>query len=210
MAGFFFCLKEGNLLTIYSGRHGMNAKPLLLLIFFTAMAITAGTTGLHAAPIYKTVDEHGNVTFTDSPPADQESEKVELRPINTQQATLPPPKPEITSSKQTQDPKSEEVPYTVSRLVEPLEGSTVPTGQRDVPVRLNLVPPLQEGHSVVFYHNESAENPPGTSTHITLRNLIRGEHTIYAEIWDANSKIKAKSQKVTFYVQRYHPKMGKK
>ena len=193
----------------------MNAKPLLLLMFLAAMAMTLGTAGLRAAPIYKTVDEHGNVTFTDSPPADQESEKVELRPINTQQATLPPSKSEITSGKRKQDPKAEEklaeeVPYTVSRLVEPLEGSTVPTGQLDVPVRLNLVPPLQKGHSVVFYHNESAENPPGTSTHITLRNLIRGEHTIYAEIWDANSKIKAKSQKVTFYVQRYHPKMGKK
>lgn len=192
----------------------MPAKTLFLLMFSAVLATTAGIAGLHAATIYKTVDADGNVTFTDSPPADQESEKIELRPINTQSATLP-PKPEITAGKQkpastAEEEQVQEVPYTVSRLVQPLQDSTVPTGQMEVAVKMNLVPTLQAGHSIVFYHNESAENPPGKSTGITLRNLSRGEHTVYAEVWDANSKIKAKTQKVTFYVQRYHPKMGKK
>lgn len=192
----------------------MPNKVLFSLMIFLVSAATVTTVNVHATPIYKTVDEEGNVTFTDSPPANQESEKVELRPINTQRATPPPPKPEAANAKTRESDYEEEqaatTPYTVNRLVRPLEGSTVPTGQLEVPVRMNLVPALQEGHSIVFYHNESAENPPGRSTSTTLRNLTRGQHTIYAEVWDAHGKVVAKTQKVTFYVQRYHPKMGKK
>ncbi len=194
----------------------MPDKLLFSLIFFLATTITLTAANLSATPIYKTVDEEGNVRFTDiPPPSNQKSEKVELRPINTHRATLPPPKPEPANIKQTRESGAEEepveaVPYTVSRLVQPLEGSTIPTGQLDAPVQLSLVPPLQAGHSIVFYHNGDVESPPGISTGTVLHNLTRGQHTIHAEIWDADSRVVAKTQTVTFYVQRYHPKMGEK
>lgn len=45
----------------------------LLLVLFSANLFAQNTT------LYKTVDEDGNVTFTDTPPADSDAEQIEIR-----------------------------------------------------------------------------------------------------------------------------------
>ena len=67
----------------------MMLKTLLLVSTLTVAQ------GLMAQQIFRTTDEHGNVIFTDKPPASSTTtEEVELPPTNTTPATPIPPRPE--------------------------------------------------------------------------------------------------------------------
>lgn len=56
----------------------IRAPAILLLLFGLLLPLTAGCAGL-----YKWVDEHGRVHFSDTPPAQGGAEQVELGKLNT-------------------------------------------------------------------------------------------------------------------------------
>lgn len=59
----------------------MYRRLIATCLIFSSCAITA----TYAAPMYKVVDEHGNVTYTDQPPSDpnaKTSTPVESKPMN--------------------------------------------------------------------------------------------------------------------------------
>nr|MDT0253280.1 DUF4124 domain-containing protein [Endozoicomonas sp.] len=49
--------------------------------FFLVVVLPFVFADMTVAAIYKAIDKDGNITFTDSRPVDQPSEKVKLRPI---------------------------------------------------------------------------------------------------------------------------------
>lgn len=189
----------------------MNKTRLLTIACVIAVVPLVDITGVSAGAVYKTVDEQGNVTFTDNPPADSDSRPIKIRPINTQVSTVPPSpagtgtvsKGEIAEEKP--DEEAKEVPYSVSFITQPSDQSTVPPGQTEVAVQISLKPPLQAGHVVKFFHNGQA-SAPVTHTQFTLTNLIRGEHKVRAQVFGADGSRKAETQTITFYVKRYRPR----
>lgn len=75
-------------------------KPLHIL---SALLLAFGMSTTAYSEIYKTVDENGNVVFTDNPKGN-EAEEVQLPEVNTQPATritikLSPPKEEEATDK---------------------------------------------------------------------------------------------------------------
>ncbi len=187
----------------------MDISPRLLRILLTAsltatLVAARSTVAADTTPMYRVIDEQGRVTYTDSPPANSTSEPIKLSPINTQPAAITP---------QTKQPEQVVgAAYSVSRITQPAQNATIPPGQLDVIVQIELEPQLQSGHLVKLYHNGRLYGTPTSASSFSLTSLIRGQHQLQAEIIDADGNIKATTQTVVFHVKRtsaQHPKAQK-
>ena len=180
----------------------MNMTRLFAIVFLTTSLTSAYVGKTNAGPVFKEIDDQGNVTFTDRPSETGNSTKVEIGPVNTQKAVTPPAPPE---KPEKPEDEPEEVDYSSARITQPANNSTVPPGQLNVIVQIGLSPQLQAGHLVRLYHNGRRHGTPTSATSFSLTNLNRGEHQVRAEIIGSNGKIKSKTQVVTFFVKRYNP-----
>ncbi len=150
------------------------------------------------AEVYKIVDEQGNTTYTDAPPAkNQAHEKVELKPINRQ----PPVEVQNRSRSSNATAAEEPVNFQVT-LIAPAEGTQVPPGQRNLTVAAQVQPAMSDGHSLQFIMNGEPLNQPGSSTSWTIEEIYRGEHRISAQVLDPDGRVVATSAPVTVYVHR--------
>lgn len=165
----------------------------------TVMASLWAATTTHAplAEIYKSVDENGNVIFTDSP-KHKSAKPVDLPTINTQPATpitikLSPPKDEEVAS--------EDAEYSIA-MTAPTDETTVTRGQLTLASSISLKPSLQDGHKIQFFLDGLKRGPASTSTSYTYQDLYRGTHTIYAAVVNKKGKIIKQSEPITIYVHR--------
>jgi hypothetical protein len=173
----------------------------LLILFPVVVAVATIVSNSSAEPIYRVVDEQGRVIYTDSPPSHEKSEQIKLPKTNTQPAVVPRPQLDKGTSIATSDAR-----YSTIAITQPVENATIPPGQLDVIIQIELVPQLQPGHLIKLYHNNVPIGMPEAATSYSLGNLFRGQHQVRAEILNANGKMVAKTQTVTFHVKRYRPK----
>ena len=149
-----------------------------------------------AAQVYRTVDEKGNVKYTDQPPAnDTSAEELTLPSINTQPA-LAPKKPARNSQK-------EEVSYKEVVILSPAQDSTIPPGQLEVVVQVYLEPALRSGHRVQLLHNGQPHGPAVPATSFVIDSLIRGKHTLQAQVVDGSDNQLGQSDIITIHVKRH-------
>jgi hypothetical protein len=136
------------------------------------------------ADVYKTVDKYGRVIYTDKP-ASEKAEKLELRDINT----LPSPPPQglpQSAPVSTISTQSAITDYQLS-IMSPRSDVTIPVGQRDLAIAINLQPALGDGHLLVYFMNgELLEET--TMTNIIVKDVPRGTHTLVVEAIDANGR----------------------
>ena len=87
MASYFWAGSSAARTASAKVRAVTRTPPILLLVSLLA-------TSAAAQEIFRTTDEHGNVVFTDQPPAGSATgERIELQQTNTTPATPVPPKP---------------------------------------------------------------------------------------------------------------------
>jgi hypothetical protein len=135
-----------------------------------------------AADVYKTVDKDGNIKYTDKPQADK-AEKVELREINTVPGAEPLPQSEPATSFTSQQA---EFSYKLG-IISPRSEVTIPVGQRDLAIAINLTPALQQGHLLVYFMNgELLEET--TMNNIIVKDVPRGTHTLVVEAIDESGR----------------------
>ena len=163
------------------------------------ISLTLLTNPLIAGEVYRVVGDDGQVTFTDSPPANAKAETVDLPVINI--AT-----PSTSAKKEDEDGNEsteEEIAYTSARIIQPGSNATIPPGQLEVVVQLALKPSLQSGHQVQLYLDGRKVGSPTASTTFTITNLDRGSRKVKAEILGTDKKPKAKTQTVTIHVKQH-------
>lgn len=149
-------------------------RNLLIAIVFLAP--------LAAADVYKTVDKHGNVKYTDKP-ATEKAEKVELRTINTVPGAQPLPQSTPVDS---YDSQPAALNYNIA-IMSPRSDVTIPVGQRDLAIAVTLNPGLQQGHLLVYFMNgELLEET--TMNNIIVKDVPRGTHTLVVEAIDSNGQ----------------------
>ena len=151
-----------------------------------------------AADIYKTVDEDGNIHFTDNPKAEK-AEAVKLKSINTQPAVIPrdqrdsadntPEKPEATNN------------YQLS-IEHPADGSLLTQGQQTLNVSVAISPALDSAHRLQATLNGAPFGPSSRSTSLELNGFYRGTHQLAVQVVNKKGKVLAKSKAVTLHVQR--------
>ncbi len=135
-----------------------------------------------AADVYKTVDKDGNIKYTDKP-STEKAEKLELREINTVPGAQPLPQSDPVDSYNSQPAA---LNYQIG-IISPRSDVTIPVGQRDLAIAINLNPALQQGHLLVYFMNgELLEET--TMNNIIVKDVPRGTHTLVVEAIDANGR----------------------
>jgi len=181
----------------------MTHKTLLLVLIAFAMAISAGPT---TAEVYKTVDEDGNVTYTDQPPKDG-SKPMELAPISVIEAPTY-EKATDSDNKGTDGEAGKEMSlrdlrkqYRDFAIVSPQSEESVWHPEQDTTIAWNVGNQLLDGMQVTISVNGKTQ-PSTTERSIPVPGLDRGEHTITAVLKDAGNRTIATAEPVTFFVRR--------
>ena len=174
-------------------------KHLLILLLCTLLGITA------SAQVYRVVDEHGNVTYTDRPPEDN-AEPVELGPTNT----APPPATDLypTPPPKAAGDEDKESGYQVA-ITAPANETIIPRGPGNFSVSASVNPALGRGHRLQLLLDGQPRQEPQTGTSWALTNVYRGEHSITVAVVDGDGQQLATSEPVTVFVFRPSSKFRK-
>lgn len=151
--------------------------------------------------VYKTTDKYGNVIYSDAPiptREDETTEKVRVREPNTMPATER--QPVQRRSPEPEDPASEHPDYNVS-IVSPTHESTVPPGQRDLIIAVSTDHPLRKGARFAYYMNGELLGRE-TVNNYSIREIIRGAHTLEVKVESREGEVISSSEPVTVFVRR--------
>lgn len=154
------------------------------------------------AAIYKTIDENGNVVYSDSRPAGQNSKEVDLKPITP----MPALSPQKNSQKKPSEPKSSKYYYSELKVIDPANGATI-RNEGNFTVRIQVSPKLATSHRVRLLLDGKKVDKPKRSLRFTLLNIDRGSHDLKVEIIDSRGRLIQSSANSKVYVQRtiYRP-----
>ncbi len=149
----------------------------------------------HGADVYRSTGEYGEPVYSDEPQPG--STKVDVPPITiipSVPVTQPPRAPSATA------PSAEG--YQRFAIVSPSADAAIRDNAGNVHVGLSLSPGLQAGDRIRIYLDGSAWGDPFRSTSMTLTNVSRGSHTLQAAVVDETGAEIARTDTVTFHVQR--------
>lgn len=146
--------------------------------------------------VYKTEDAQGRPVYSDRPGNNNgKEERVKLPPVNAMPAEDVP-----RQRRPNRQQEQQAVNYSV-RIVSPGNDSSVPPGQRDLTVSVNLEPALKQNHSLIFYMDderlEQTRNPS-----LTIEEIFRGSHTLEVEVVDEQGQVLGASEPVVVHVHR--------
>jgi hypothetical protein len=133
---------------------------------------------LSAETVYKTVDEDGNVIFTDKP--SEKAEEIKIQELDT--ITNPNPSRYKPSSKHPEDTSSK---YESLVVTSPENGSGFRNNEGNVSISLSIEPSLRSGHKIIILMDGKEV---GFSSSVSIQNVERGTHSISAKVVDRNGK----------------------
>lgn len=170
-----------------------------VLLAMPLVAVAASQENEEAGAIYKVVGPDGQVSFSDTPPANGNSEKVDLAPINIQPIALPRQLPTRKLSPKSDD---EELGPVSIRIVSPINEATIPPGQTLIALQVDVAPKYPEGAS--FYAVIDGQRWQGSSAgnSLDISALVRGTHTLKAVLLGPKGQVLAQSQTITVHVKR--------
>ncbi len=174
-------------------------RALLALSVIAALGLPA------QAEIYKTVDEHGNVVFTDIPPRedDENAEQIIIENPNSfaVDEAIPNANEWIVESEEGEE---EEPPfsYLALEIVSPADDEPVRENAGNITIVTNVNPRLQRGH-VARLLMDGTVVQEGSRASFDLANVDRGTHTITVEIVDESGQVLIRSNQSTFHMLRY-------
>jgi hypothetical protein len=151
-----------------------------------------------AQEIFRTTDEHGNVVFTDQPPAGvAEGERIELQQTNTTPATPLPPK-----TKPEQPAAEAETPGFEVAITAPPNETTIAMGPGNFSVTAGVQPALTGGAMLQLYVGGAPWGEPQQANSWDLTNVFRGAHDLTVAVVDEEGQQLAESEPVRVYVLR--------
>lgn len=174
-------------------------KLLLLTGFMLALAASSVTAGA----IYKSVDEEGNVTFSDEPSPGAEQIKKKEVPTVPSRA----PKVDFSSGNDTDKEKEAAGVYRAIAIVSPQHDTAVRENSGKLSVSVAIEPALAETHEVVLYMDgQPAARSP--SPVFQFSNIDRGTHTLTAAVVNSDGDELIRSETISFTLLRHstqHP-----
>ncbi|MET0067136.1 MAG: DUF4124 domain-containing protein [Candidatus Thiodiazotropha sp.] len=159
---------------------------VLLSIFLLAQP-------LFARDVYKWVTEDGEVIYSENYRPGAESIRVHddkrKARVNTDQLNE---NPDAATAGD----------YTDFAIVQPANNETLRSADASVSVGISLSPPLAEGHEIYLYVDGSQLKTPIKTTQLVLQNLLRGSHTLKAEIRDETGEVLGQTAGVNFNLRQ--------
>jgi hypothetical protein len=174
-----------------------------LILITMLLAFAAGPL---MAQVYKTVDENGNVTYTDQPPADG-SKPIKLRPISVIEAPTYEKAPEADEESATGEESKEMTlkdlrkTYKDFSIIAPQPEETIWNPEEFISVAWRVGYQLQPGMTVtVFVDGTQYAKTTDPVVQVDMRD--RGEHKVTAELKDARNRRIATAEPVVFYIMQ--------
>ena len=165
----------------------MNIRYLPAVLLFLVLAT-------QAAPVYKHVDEQGQVTYSDKP-VDEGDQPVTLKPVSVIPGRPVARKPEPAA------PATETTPVRYElEWLKPLNEQTLRNIGGKLEVDLKLKPGLPAGHRVELWL-DGVKKGEWEGVPVTLTEVWRGTHSLEARLVDAQGKALARSA-ITIYVHQ--------
>ncbi len=162
----------------------------LLLAFATSTALIISPYA--SAEVYKTVDDHGNVIYTDK--ESDKAETIELRPIQTI------PAPSVHPEKKARVRKSTANIYTSVTITSPGE-QEVFRNPDEITVTVQVDPALGAGHRYRLLVNGKVHGENQKPSFI-LKHPERGALVLKAEVINARGKVLISGEPRTIFVHR--------
>jgi len=180
--------------------HGPAVAAGIAAVVFCFLAVSAG------AQVYKVVDEDGNVTYTDQAPPGG-AEPMELPDLSVVDTDYVAP-PATSDSQPAQDaapaeptPRELRKMYSDFKITRPMPEETFWGTANQVVVSWGSSKPLEDGMTVKVYVDGTLQS--GDQGGMLALTLDRGEHTVYAELFDARGRRVVTSGSVTFFVKQH-------
>ncbi len=168
-------------------------KGIVIAAIILLVSATAG------AAVYKTVDQNGNVVYTDDPAG--HGEPVKLPPLST----VPPPKYLTTpATSAAPAPQSAPAAYRELLITAPTQDETLRNNPGNVEVKARLSPQLDaaSGDRLQYFLDGKAFGDPSVSEQLLIPNLDRGAHTVSVAVVSPSGKPLKRSDSVRFYLHR--------
>jgi len=161
-----------------------------------ALCLVLASGAVQAQSVYKVIQRDGSVEFTDAPPPGAPAQPIAVPSLNTPGSLLAPP---IDTANQSAAGAPEG--YSEFRITRPENDTSFWNTGGSVNVDLSLEPSLRAGDKIdLFLDGRSIGG--GTATAITLTDMNRGSHSIRAAIKNADGQVVARSNTVTFMLQK--------
>ncbi len=162
----------------------------ILLLFVTLFFLTSISAG-----VYRSVDEDGNVIFTDRPSPD--AEKIRVDKVQT----ISPPA--VKDFEYTSPEKPAKEGYAKLEIISPQNDQTFTGGAGIVTINILIEPALdtEQGDRLILTM-DGEKQAESSSTSFSFTNLDRGTHTTKADIVNKGGRSLKSSATVTFYVIR--------
>ena len=163
---------------------------LLSMLFIFSLCTTAAT-------VYRSVDEDGNIIFSDKQTDGSEEIHVEdAQTVNT---------PSAGPFKYT-PPKKEQAPqYTDIAIVSPADDTAIRDNEGNITVSVVLEPGLNSGRGdQLALYMDGSQVSVGSSPQFELKSVNRGLHTLKASVIDTSGKTIISSSPSSFTILRFH------
>jgi len=159
------------------------------------------------AAIYQTLDEDGNIIFTDRSEAGGDKKTLSQPSVITIKKTeknVSDKKPVEGIGKLKVEEKKA-VAYKLFTIVAPEHDKSIRNNIGTIELKLQIVPELQTkfGHQIKIKFDDQMHKSSWKSSSILFNNIDRGSHTFQAFIVDKSGKRIKSSQPVTFHLHRF-------
>ena len=159
------------------------------------------------AAIYQTVDEDGNIIFTDRPEVGTVQKKIDQPSVFKikKNKNVEVEKKPVEGLGKLKEEKKKAKPYTKFTIVAPEHDKSMRNNIGNVELKLQITPQLQTkfGHHIKVEFDGKVHKSQWKSASILFANIDRGSHTFKAFIVDEAGKRIKTSQTVTFHLHRF-------
>lgn len=157
------------------------------------------------ADIYQWADPDGVVNYSDMPR--NGATVIKTLPQSTVSTPASQPSSNPAAIGDTANPANANVSnaqtYQSVQITKPYNGFTyVNSNDGQVNILVNVQPQLQAGDTIQILLDGQATGGAQTTTTITLTGIERGQHSLQAQILNANNQVILSSNSTTFYMQR--------
>ncbi|MEW6445744.1 MAG: DUF4124 domain-containing protein [Pseudomonadota bacterium] len=162
---------------------------------------------LHAAEVYRSVDEKGNVVFSDTPIKGASKMTIEAAPATSVVVPSIPASSAMPggASGGARDGGGPPIAgYQDFQIVQPAQGAALVSTMGDVDVSIAVQPELRAdlGHGITILLDGQPVLEHSVRLNIALNNVSRGEHTLDAFVTDSHGQTVAQAATVRFSLQR--------
>lgn len=177
----------------------MIENPIPRAAMLAGLILAVAAPAAWAQQIYKTVDEDGNVVYTDQKPSD------DAEPIPLPELTVVDPvelgDPAVAGGQGQGQGQESEMAQIEFSITSPMADEVIVNTAYRLDVRVDLDADLPRSAQIV-YLVDGEEKLTSREMSVTLEGIERGPHQVSAEVRDSNGRVLAATEPVSFFMRQ--------